>query len=58
MSENRFDARLDTVPLSPGVYLMKDSTGAVIYVGKAKKLRNRLRSYFGGGVISSNKVVV
>ncbi|MCR4688824.1 MAG: excinuclease ABC subunit UvrC [Saccharofermentans sp.] len=35
---------------------MKDSTGAVIYVGKAKKLRNRLKSYFGGGVISSNKV--
>ena len=54
--ERNFDARLDTVPLSPGVYLMKDSTGAVIYVGKAKKLRNRLRSYFGGGVISSNKV--
>ncbi len=56
MPAGKFDARLDTVPLSPGVYLMKDSSGCVIYVGKAKKLRNRLKSYFGGGVISSPKV--
>ena len=56
MSNNKFDARLDTVPLSPGVYLMKDASGTVIYVGKAKKLRNRLRSYFGGGHISHPKV--
>ena len=56
MPAGKFDARLDTVPLSPGVYLMKDSSGCVIYVGKAKKLRNRLKSYFGGGVISNPKV--
>jgi len=56
MSNNKFDARLDTVPLSPGVYLMKDASGTVIYVGKAKKLRNRLRSYFGGGHIAHPKV--
>ena len=56
MSEDRFDARLDTVPMSPGVYLMKDASGSVIYVGKAKKLRNRLRSYFGGGRITHPKV--
>src|SRR5574344_2214969 len=56
MLSRDFDARLDTVPLSPGVYLMKDSSGTVIYVGKAKRLRNRLTSYFGGGVISSPKV--
>ena len=35
---------------------MKDASGTVIYVGKAKKLRNRLRSYFGGGHISHPKV--
>lgn len=35
---------------------MKDASGSVIYVGKAKKLRNRLRSYFGGGVITHPKV--
>ncbi len=33
-------------PLQPGVYLMKDATGKIIYVGKAKKLRTRLASYF------------
>ncbi len=43
---DRFDARLDLVPMSPGVYLMKDASGSVIYVGKAIHLRNRLRSYF------------
>ena len=34
------------LPMNPGVYLMKDSQGSVIYVGKAKLLRNRVRSYF------------
>ena len=53
---NGFDARLDLVPQEPGVYLMKDASGCVIYVGKAKKLRNRLRSYFGDHDIPNNKV--
>ena len=39
--------RLGTVPLSPGVYLFRDSGGEVLYVGKAAALRHRLRSYFG-----------
>ena len=38
-------AALAEAPLSPGVYLMKDARGRVIYVGKAKRLRNRLASY-------------
>ena len=37
---------LDTLPAKLGVYLMKDGTGAVIYVGKAVNLRSRVRSYF------------
>ena len=37
---------LNTAPLKPGCYLMKDADGKVIYVGKAVNLRNRLRSYF------------
>ncbi|MCS6835446.1 MAG: excinuclease ABC subunit UvrC [Anaerolineae bacterium] len=37
---------LDNLPNKPGVYLMKDAKGKVIYVGKAKILRNRVRSYF------------
>jgi excinuclease ABC subunit C len=38
--------KVGQLPFSPGVYLYKDSGGKVIYVGKAKSLRNRVRSYF------------
>ncbi|MGH7583047.1 MAG: excinuclease ABC subunit UvrC [Gemmatimonadales bacterium] len=40
--------KLDTLPDGPGVYLWKDVSGAVLYVGKAANLRTRVRSYFGG----------
>ena len=45
------------LPLSPGVYLMKDSTGRIIYVGKAKKLKQRVQSYFHNSNNHSPKVV-
>lgn len=38
--------KLDDLPVSPGVYLMKDRDGKVVYVGKAVNLRSRVRSYF------------
>jgi len=41
-----FKAKLKDVPTNPGVYLMLDKDGKIIYVGKAKNLKNRLRSYF------------
>lgn len=40
---------LDHLPRAPGVYLMRDSTGKIIYIGKAKSLRSRVRSYFTPG---------
>lgn len=40
--------KLSVLPMEPGCYLMKDRQGQVIYVGKAKRLRNRVRSYFTG----------
>ena len=43
------DDKLDTLPARPGVYLLKDKHGKVIYVGKARSLRSRVRSYFRGG---------
>ena len=41
--------KLDALPASPGVYLFKDKKGNVVYVGKAKSLRSRVRSYFQDG---------
>jgi excinuclease ABC subunit C len=41
--------KLDALPPSSGVYLFKDKKGTVVYVGKAKSLRSRVRSYFQGG---------
>lgn len=38
--------KVANLPLSPGVYIYKDKNGSVLYVGKAKKLRHRVRSYF------------
>jgi excinuclease ABC subunit C len=43
------DERLAAVPAGPGVYLLKDAQGKVIYVGKAVNLRARVRSYLRGG---------
>ncbi|WP_298433669.1 excinuclease ABC subunit UvrC [Geobacter sp.] len=45
-------ARLSTLPDAPGVYLMKGERGEILYVGKAKSLRKRVRSYFGRHVES------
>ncbi len=41
-------SKLQTLPTEPGCYLMKDKNGEVIYVGKAKNLKNRVNSYFTG----------
>ena len=40
------EAKLKRIPPGPGVYLYKDASGQTIYVGKAKSLRNRVRTYF------------
>src|SRR5262245_21701371 len=40
------EGKLKTIPPGPGVYLYKDASGETIYVGKAKSLRNRVRTYF------------
>ncbi|MCR4402086.1 MAG: excinuclease ABC subunit UvrC [Firmicutes bacterium] len=45
-ARERLRERAKDLPDRPGVYLMKDATGRVIYVGKASSLRNRVRSYF------------
>ena len=44
----RLRDKANSLPRSPGVYVMKDSEGSVIYVGKSKALKNRVTSYFSG----------
>ena len=46
MTHDELKEKANALPLSPGVYLMMDRTGKVIYVGKAKKLKNRVSQYF------------
>ncbi|MBS4028388.1 MAG: excinuclease ABC subunit C [Ignavibacteriales bacterium] len=50
--------KLDTIPTNPGVYQYKDADGRIIYVGKAKNLRNRVRSYFQSSRNLDAKTVV
>ncbi len=42
----RLEARLKEIPLEPGVYFMRDASDNILYIGKSKKLRSRVRSYF------------
>jgi excinuclease ABC subunit C len=47
--EERIEEQLKGLPAKPGVYLFRNAKGTVLYVGKAKSLRSRVRSYFRGG---------
>src|SRR3954454_19760781 len=47
--EDRVKERLQSIPATPGVYLFRDERGRVLYIGKAKSLRPRVRSYFQRG---------
>jgi excinuclease ABC subunit C len=55
MADVQLAGKLKHLPDRPGVYLMKGADGEVLYVGKAKSLRSRVRSYFGAGAQESLK---
>ncbi|MFK4967806.1 excinuclease ABC subunit UvrC [Lactococcus garvieae] len=55
---NMIKAKLELLPDSPGCYLHKDKNGTVIYVGKAKNLKNRVRSYFHGSHNTKTELLV
>ena len=50
------ETRLREIPLEPGCYLMRDRNSRILYIGKAKKLRTRLRSYFRGHELLSPRI--
>ncbi len=56
MAPGKFSHRLRLTPARPGVYLMRDAEGGLLYVGKAMSLRNRLRSYFAPPATLAPKV--
>ena len=56
MEIKELKAKANNLPLKPGVYIMKDKTGKVIYIGKAKALKNRVTQYFGAGNQHTPKV--
>ena len=51
-------SKLELLPTSPGCYIYKDKNGTIIYVGKAKNLRNRVRSYFRGSHDTKTEALV
>ena len=52
--------KANTLPLCPGVYIMKNSSGKVIYVGKSRKLKNRVSQYFQNSIknLKTHKMVM
>lgn len=55
---NLIKTKLELLPTSPGCYIHKDKNGTIIYVGKAKNLRNRVRSYFRGSHDTKTEALV
>ncbi len=56
MQATDFSERLKITPTKSGVYLLRDSSDEVLYVGKASNLRSRIRSYFGSSAGLSSKI--
>ena len=56
MDRTYLEEKVKSLPHRPGVYIMKDKTGKIIYVGKAASLRNRVSSYFGSLTGQAGKV--
>ncbi len=57
MTEKELRQKAMALPLQPGVYIMKNKDKKIIYIGKAKKLKNRVSSYFGSHSNHSLKVI-
>ncbi|MEM7760614.1 MAG: excinuclease ABC subunit UvrC [Cyanobacteria bacterium P01_A01_bin.40] len=54
----RLEARLKEIPPEPGVYFMRSSNGDILYIGKSKKLRSRVRSYFRDSQKLSDRIAM
>ena len=52
------EKRLSEIPAEPGVYFMRDKEGEILYIGKSKKLRSRVRSYFQDTHLLSGRIAL
>ncbi len=57
MPDKPYSTKLKNLPRKPGVYLMKDRSGKIIYIGKAKVLNNRVRTYFQNSQVHDAKTL-
>ncbi|MGB6166413.1 MAG: excinuclease ABC subunit UvrC [Geitlerinemataceae cyanobacterium] len=55
---DRLESRLKEIPPEPGVYFMRDADDRILYIGKAKKLRSRVRSYFRESTNHSSRIAL
>jgi excinuclease ABC subunit C len=55
---NLKNKKLNQIPKLPGVYIMRDTIGNIIYIGKAKSLKNRLSSYFNADINSKSATII
>ena len=54
----KLEARLKEIPTSPGVYFMRSANGDILYIGKSKRLRSRVRSYFRDAQKLSDRIAM
>ncbi|MDR1926794.1 MAG: nucleotide excision repair endonuclease, partial [Endomicrobium sp.] len=50
--------KLEQIPKLPGIYIMRDMVGNIIYIGKAKSLKSRLSSYFSADINSKSTAII
>ncbi|MGD8307362.1 MAG: GIY-YIG nuclease family protein, partial [Ignavibacteria bacterium] len=56
--EKKLDQKLKNLPTNPGVYQFLNDKGKVIYVGKARNLKNRVKTYFYGGASNAKTIAL
>ena len=55
---DRLESRLKEIPQEPGVYFMRDATDNIVYIGKSKSLRSRVRSYFRDDAYREHRIAL
>ncbi len=57
-NRDELNDKIKDLPSSPGIYAFRDTGGEILYVGKARNLRNRVRSYFGSNLTAKTEALM